>query len=181
MTPARHVGTLPRVPRSAREAALRGVVAALLAVTLAAGPSQAQRGASLAPTPLLRTDVLLDRGTTLHAGAGLVVPAGYQARVSLEGGVGATRRDDAWRPSARLDVVARFLVDPFRQLRWAPTVGAGAGMRWERDARPRPVAIVVVGLQGPAEGRTWLRGLEVGLGGGVRIGATLARPRPGRR
>lgn len=133
-------------------------------------------------TPVLRADVLRESGaTTLHGGVGVVMPAGYQVRVALEGGAGATARGGEWRPSGRLDATARFLLDPFRESRWGLSVGGGAGMRWERGEGPRPVAIVLLGLQGPALGRTWLRGAEVALGGGVRLGLVLARPAPGRR
>ncbi len=164
----------------------RGGAAATLALALAgplAGPLAAQR--VVAPpraTPVLRADVLHEGGaTSLQGGVGIVVPAGYQVRVALEGGVGATARDGAWQPSGRLDATARFLFDPFREARWALSVGGGAGMRWERGAGPRPVGIVLLGLQGPARDRRWLRGAEVALGGGVRFGLVLARPAPGRR
>ena len=163
--------------------AMIAALAATLVLTLvvpAALPAQ-RAAATVRPTPLLRADLLADRGTTLQVGAGLVLPAGYQARVALEGGVGATLRDGRWRPSARVDAIARFLFDPFREARWGLSAGGGAGLRWEADARPRPVALVTLGLQGAATGRTWLRGVELGLGDGVRVGATLARPRPGRR
>jgi hypothetical protein len=158
--------------------------AGVAVVTLAAlaAPLVAQRVPPLRPTPVLRGDAILESGaTTLHAGAGIVLPAGYQARIAIEGGVGGTRRDADWRPSARLDATARFLFDPFRETRWALSAGGGAGIRWERRARPRPVALVVVGVQGPADGRRWLRGIELGFGGGVRLGVTLGRPVPGRR
>lgn len=142
----------------------------------------AQRAAPMRATPVLRTDAIVESGaTSVHVGAGLVVPAGYQVRIAIEGGAGATRRDTDWRPSARLDATARFLFDPFRETRWGVSAGGGAGLRWEQGEAPRPVALIVVGLQGPADGRRWLRGVELGLGGGVRLGITVARPVPGRR
>lgn len=173
---------MTRRPGLARSRAVARALAAVATLALSARVACAQRPAPLRPTPILRADAILEAGaTTLHAGGGIVLPAGYQARVVIEGGAGATRRDADWQPSARLDATARFLFDPFRETRWALSAGGGAGLRWERGAGPRPVALVVVGVQGRADRRRWLRGIELGLGGGVRLGVTLARPTPGRR
>jgi hypothetical protein len=155
--------------------------AVLLATALALPPVlPAQRVIRARVTPIVRTDVLVDRGVTQHVGGGAVIPAGYQLRVALEGGAGLTRRDGEFRPSARVDATARFLFDPFRERRIGLSAGGGAGMRWERGERPRPVALVLVGVQGAALGR-WVRGVDLGIGGGVRLGLTLGRPVPGRR
>ncbi len=160
-----------------------GAVGLLAALLLAATAVGAQRVPAVPRvTPLVRADAIAERDAgTLQLGGGLVVPAGYQVRIAVEGGVGATARDGDWRPSGRLDATARFVLDPFREARWGLALGGGAGMRWERSEGPRPVALVVIALQGPATGRRWVRGVEAVIGGGLRVGVTLARPAPGRR
>ena len=152
----------------------RGRAVALLAAALLAVPALHAQRVPAVPrvTPIVRADGIAERDAgTVHVGGGVVVPAGYQVRVAVDGGVGATVRDGDWRPSGRLDATAR----------WGLALGGGAGMRWERAEGPRPVGLVVVALQGPATGRRWVRGVEAMFGGGVRVGVTLARPAPGRR
>ncbi|MCU0619038.1 MAG: hypothetical protein MUF40_03915 [Gemmatimonadaceae bacterium] len=156
----------------------------VLVGSLLVAPSLGAQRIASAPraTPVFRADAVTEsRAGTVQIGAGVVVPAGYLVRIALEGGVGATVRDADWRPSGRLDATARVLVDPFREARWGVALGGGAGMRWERGEGPRPVALVVVALQGPAGGRRWVRGVEAVVGGGLRLGVTVARPAPGRR
>jgi hypothetical protein len=151
------------------------VVAALLLVPAAA---RAQRAAAAsAPQrvrPGVRVDAFLGRDPGAQVAAGAALVAAYNLRVGLDVGGGAVRRRSAWQPTGRVDLLARWLSDPFRESRWAINAGGGVGLQVERGRSPTPVAIVTLGVEGPSDGR-WVPGVELGLGGGVRAGLTLRR------
>jgi hypothetical protein len=130
--------------------------------------------------PTLRADVILDRDLGAQVAAGVAVAAAYNVRLLLDAGAGGVSRDGGWRTTGRVDALARWLSDPFRQSRWAISGGGGVGLRMEQNAVPRAVAVLVVGLDAPARGR-WVPGIEVGFGGGARIGMTLRRVTAQRR
>jgi hypothetical protein len=123
-----------------------------------------------------RLDALVAHTTGVEAGLGVSVPAGLYMRWGLVGGVGA----GAHGAEGRTDLVARFSLDPFRQSRWAPYAGAGISGRYrgERDGGSRGYLLVYLGLEGPLPlGRTagLVPAVEVGLGGGARIGVIVRR------
>lgn len=156
-----------------------------LSVSLAAAPRflQAQFATSAPATvrwrTALRADALIDRDVGAQLALGVAVPAQYNVRVALDVGAGGVRRDATWRATGRVDVLARWLSDPFRQSRWGINAGGGVGIRFEDAREARVVAIVTVGVEGTSDGR-WVPGVEVGLGGGVRVGVTMRRA-PARR
>ena len=79
-----------------------------------------------------------------------------------------------------LDGLARFHLDPFRQSRWAPYGGAGISGRFDRVSGARAYLLVVAGLDGPIRnGMT--PSVELGLGGGARLGVILRRATGERR
>ncbi len=127
----------------------------------------------------LRADALIDRDVGAQLAIGLAVPAQYNVRLALDIGAGGVRRDDTWRTTGRLDVLARWLSDPFRQSRWGVNAGGGVGIRFEDMQEARVVAIITLGVEGTSDGR-WVPGVELGLGGGVRLGVTMRRA-PARR
>lgn len=125
--------------------------------------------------PALRADAIVSRDAGVQLAAGIVAAAAYNLRVAIDGGVGAVqRRGGGVDAAARVDLLARWLSDPYRQSKRAVHAGGGIGVLFEQGMAPRPVAIVTLGVEGTSDG-PWVPGVEVGLGGGVRIGFTLRR------
>jgi hypothetical protein len=153
---------------------------ALLAV-IVAGVAGAQRPSAAMPfRPAFRLDLITDRDPSLQAALGVGIVTAYNTRLSVDVGGGAVSRATGTRAAARVDLLGRWLSDPFGQGRWGLNAGGGVGLRAEPSAAPRVVALVVVGLEGRSDGQ-WVRGVEVGLGGGVRAGVTVKRALPRRR
>ncbi|MBC7842531.1 MAG: hypothetical protein H7099_09465 [Gemmatimonadaceae bacterium] len=124
--------------------------------------------------PALRADAIIDRDPGAQFALGLAVASTYNVRLELDAGVGGVSRSAGWVPTGRLDLLARWLSDPFRQSRWGISAGAGIGQRVESERTPATVAIVTLGIEGPSDG-TWVPGVEIGLGGGLRAGVTFRR------
>lgn len=156
------------------------LVLAVLSATLCLTPRLlvAQRAPFAAPPdrfhPAFRADAIVDRDPGAQVAAGVVAIAAYNLRLALDLGVGGVRRQAGWNTAGRVDLLARWLSDPFRESRWGLNAGGGLGMQLERGQAPRPVAIVTLGLEGRGDG-AWAPGVELGLGGGVRAGFTLRR------
>lgn len=124
----------------------------------------------------VRLDGLFARSSAVHAAYGFTVPVGLYVRTGLVTGLGAGRHG----VEGRNDLIARFSFDPFRQSRWAPYAGAGVSGRYrsEVDGGARAYILVFFGLEGPlplGERAGWVPALEVGLGGGGRVGLVLRR------
>jgi hypothetical protein len=113
----------------------------------------------------------------VHAGLGLNVPFGTYVRLELVVGGGASWDAEQSGASARGDVIARFSFDPFRERGWGLSAGGGLSVRYDalraadRD-RLRALIAIVVDLEGPLVG-SLTPAFQVGLGGGVRVGAIL--------
>ncbi len=140
---------------------------------------QAQRAqAAVRPSrfrPAIRADAILADQPGAQVAVGMVAAAAYNLRVGLDVGAGGVRRPDGGAEAAgRVDLLARWLSDPFRRSRRAIHAGGGIGVLVAQGAAPRPVAIVTLGVEGTSDG-PWVRGVELGLGGGVRVGFTLRR------
>jgi hypothetical protein len=124
--------------------------------------------------PEVRLDAVnLGNREALHAGAGVQIPLGYYTRVGIIGGAGVSGRASKPKASGRLDVLARFLFDPFRQTRWGFSAGAGISLSVREGDRVRPYLATVLDLEGPRSSRGIAPAFQVGLGGGVRVGAVL--------
>lgn len=151
-------------------------LATLALAALAVREAEAQRAG---PRPLVRADVVLARATALQGALGLTLPLGNYVRLDGVAGAGVERSGDASRTSARGDLVGRFLLDPFRQSRWSGYAGGGiSALRSEGEWRGYLLA--VAGVEGPGA-RNLLPSLEIGLGGGARIGIVLRGAAPDRR
>jgi hypothetical protein len=120
----------------------------------------------------LRGDAIAARTFTSHIAGALSTPLGTYVRGSLALGGGSTWHDRASSFSARLDATGRFMLDPFRQHRWAPYGLAGASVRYDEFDDWQPMLMIGVGVEGPAK-RGIVPAFELGLGGGVRIGIAL--------
>jgi hypothetical protein len=133
------------------------------------------------PQPGAVAGVVAARTTAVHAGGKISVPAGLYARVSVAVLGGARHAAGAWSASGRADAIARFHVDPFGQSRVGAYAGGGASLFFDDGARRRVRLVAVIGFEGPLSARGWVPGIELGLGGGARVGVTLRRSRNGVR
>lgn len=132
--------------------------------------------------PLFRADVLFARNTAAHVGAGLAITAGNYVRLSLEGAAGIARGGVERQSvaSGRVDLVGRFLLDPYAQHARGPYAGGGISVRRDGADGWRPALLVLVGIEGrPRAG--WAPSLEAGLGRGARVGLVLRASRRDRR
>jgi hypothetical protein len=157
------------------------VVFALALSSLCREPLLAQT-----PTQAVQSEVRVDgivaRSSGIEAGYGVSIPAGIYVRTGLVGGVGAGRHG----VESRADFISRFSLDPFRQSRWAPYAGAGLSGRFRAraDEGAKAFLLIFLGLEGPLQDghvSGWVPAVEVGLGGGARIGLILRRAINGRR
>ena len=154
----------------------RAVPAALLVITAFAG-ARAQNQPSRSTE--FRADVIAGRGTAGEIGGGVQIPLGYYVRLGVVGAAGVTWRDGEAPTSGRVDVVARYLLDPFREVDWAPSFGGGMSLLYvDGDTRPKPYLTVVIDLEGPRMRSGKLSpALQLGLGGGTRISIALRASR----
>jgi hypothetical protein len=154
--------------------------AALIAVLATMGPWYAARaqGVAAASNRLLpyaesRADVIIGNGTAGEVGAGVQLPVGYYVRVGLTGAVGATQRDGDALTSVRGDIIARYLLDPFRETRWAVSLGGGVSLPYmDGDTHTQPFMTLVLDVEGPRTNGV-SPAIQLGLGGGTRIGIVL--------
>jgi len=125
--------------------------------------------------PEASLDVLGPRPLSVEPGIGVVLPLGYYVRVG--GAVGyalplePTLNGNRWRA----DVIVRGTFDPFRQQRWALSLGGGLSHR-----RSTTYLAAIVEVEGP-EVSGLLPAFQAGVSGGVRVGVILRRAVPGRR
>lgn len=168
-------------PRSRVEMVSLLLSLAALAPTSAAAQQRA-RGSSL-PQLELRADVIdvrSPRSGTLHGGAGANIPLGIYARLEIVGAAGVARRDTIDHASGRVDVLARFLLDPFRETPWGFSIGGGMSAFFAQGARAREYLVVVTDVEAPRMFGV-VPALQIGLGGGVRVGLVLRQYRADRR
>jgi hypothetical protein len=157
-------------------------VVGLMALT--AGPSLRGQGLPRPrPRAEARVDYLGPNPDAAHAGVGMNVPVGTYLRVSVVGAGGASWNEGNAAGSMRADVIGRFSFDPFRERRWGLSAGGGLSVRYDRlDAgrRWRPLVALVVDLEGPRQGSI-VSAVQVGLGGGARVGLIIRGADPNRR
>jgi hypothetical protein len=124
----------------------------------------------------LRADLLGGPPAGMQAGLGANVAAGYYVRLGVDAAAGGSMHDGDAVASGRVDVTARYLLDPFREFKWGPYFGGGFTAQWDRRAVRRGDLLLLAGLEGPARAG-WRTAFEVGLGGGARLGVVLRRAR----
>ena len=130
----------------------------------------------------VRVDGIFARSSGVEAGYGVSIPAGIYVRTGLVGAIGAGRHG----VESRADFISRFSLDPFRQSRWAPYAGAGLSGRFRAlpDGGAKGYLLVFLGFEGPlprGQAYGWVPAVELGLGGGARVGLILRRGINGRR
>ena len=139
----------------------------------ASAPASAQRP-SIPIVPELRVDVIGVNPTSVQGAVGVEIPAGYYVRVGLIAGAGGTiDADGVARAAGRVDLLARFLLDPFRQSRWGFSAGGGVSLLADPGTNVRPELLVAIDLEGRRSRSGFTPSLQVGLGGGVRGGIGL--------
>jgi hypothetical protein len=124
-----------------------------------------------------RVEALTGRTTAVHGVLGANGVAGTYVRIGVLAGGGARRTRDTWKSSGRVDVAARVHVDPLRQYSWGAYAGGGATWLFDADEHARAGVLAFIGYEGPVTSSRWILGVEVGVGGGVRIAVTARRAR----
>ena len=169
-------------PRAARRALLNACAAFMLGEPMAVTAyAQAQGPATRDnATPKVdaeaRLDGIIARVGAVQLGVGATTVAGTYVRLGMDGALGFSRHG----LSGRIDGLARFHFDPFRQSRWAPYGGGGLSGRFDKGEKARAYLLVFLGLDGPASGSV-APSFELGLGGGGRVGIILRYARKDRR
>lgn len=139
-------------------------------------------GAQIAAPTLLepeaRADLIVGHLPTAQLGVGVQLPLGYYVRVGLD--IAAGVRIGAFpnaqsSATARVDLLTRFLLDPFRQSAYGLSVGGGISARAEPGDRVRPFLLAAMELEGRRRMNGWSPALQVGLGGGTRVGIIARR------
>jgi hypothetical protein len=148
------------------------VLAAIALLAVAPASGRAQQRVPIAPE--LRLDVIGARPTSVQGAVGVEIPAGTYVRVGVLGGAGmAIDGDESSRAAGRVDVLARFLIDPFRQARWGFSAGAGVSLRADPGEKVRPRILAAIDLEGRRTSAGLSPSVQIGLGGGVRGGVGL--------
>jgi hypothetical protein len=150
-----------------------------LALLLCVSRGEAQQS-HLTVQPSVRVDAFFARILALQAGVGVSVPSGSNLRVSLVSALGGSTEHGRRGVSARIDGVARFLLDPTFATAWAPYAGGGMSLRYDRGPHWRGVLVLLLGVEGPPHGSV-VPFVEAGWGGGVRVGFGFRRALSGRR
>lgn len=147
------------------------------------------RRVPLAPVLELRAAVPAQSDPEVQLGAGISLRAGWYVRLAAAALGGAVKRDSLVAGVARIEAAARFQLDPFFEAPGCRRAdvsrvcrgyygGIGLSQRFEGGVgADDPVLLLIVGI----ESRRTTRGVwaaELGVGGGVRVGATW---RPNRR
>ena len=157
------------------------MVAALAAllVSIIAREAGAQAAQPPRVAPTLRVDGFTGRERAAHLGAGVGVRLGTYARLDVAAAAGASEgpggdSGDGPRASGRVEAMGRFVLDPFEQFARGPYAAAGLALRVDEGARRRMHLTAVVGVEG-RRGARWQPAVELGFGGGVRLGVVLRR------
>lgn len=158
---------------------MRGSAAAALVILLVVGNDLGAQasGAASPVAPALRADAFVGRERAAHVGLGVGVRLGTYARLDLGAAAGASQGwpgDDAPRASGRVEAMGRFVLDPFEQFGRGAYAAAGLALRVDEGVRRRVHLTAVVGVEGRRESR-WLPAVELGFGGGVRMGLVFRR------
>jgi hypothetical protein len=117
-------------------------------------------------------DALASRHTAVEVGASVIVPGGVYARTALTGATGVAWRDGTAASATRVEVVSRFLLDPFRESPYGLSVGGGVGATNAADGRWRAYLAFLFDLELTRVGKT-TPAIQLGLGGGARLGVVL--------
>jgi hypothetical protein len=91
-------------------------------------------------------------------------------RFSVDAAGGVTFSDNTSRTSGRVDAIGRFLLDPFRETPVAVSFGGGLSVPYvDGQSHVRPYLTAVFDIEGRKR-RALTPALQIGLGGGARVG-----------
>lgn len=157
--------------------------AALLVIaTLGALPlrvAHAQEPAAPKIQPEIRGDVIFGPRSAIQAGGGLQLPLGPYVRLGADALAGVRTGDvTGSRADGRVDLLGRFLLDPYGQVAYGFSAGAGLTARFEPGERVTPLLLVALELEGRHQAKGWVPAVQLGLGGGTRLGIVLRRGEP---
>jgi hypothetical protein len=145
----------------------------LVVAALAWRPARASAQIRTPTVAEYRADAIVARGTATELGVGAVIPAGVYVRTSIDGAAGVTWRDGGAHASGRVDVISRFLLDPYREVPIGVSLGGGVSVPYASgDRNVRPYLTAVVDIEGRRRG-SLTPAIQIGLGGGARIGVVL--------
>jgi hypothetical protein len=153
-----------------RAAMVAALILSASAVSATRSSAQEQKVAvAVSFIPSLRLDVLGGDPTALQAGAGIAFP--FSNYFSIGGTLGAGISSTGF--SGRADAFGQFSLDPYHQSEWEPYVGGGVTVRGDGGGPgTRTYLLGFIGANGPSTGAI-APGVELGFGGGVRLGFTM--------
>ena len=140
----------------------------LLAVVCARAAHAQNRPASYGE---YRVDAIAATRSAVHLGAGIVTPFGTYVRLGVIGAAGPSWSGGETRMSGRVEAIGRFSFDPLREVPFAASLGGGVTMPFNYTVN-RPLLTAVLDIEARRRGR-YSPFLQVGLGGGARVGAGL--------
>ncbi len=107
------------------------------------------------------------RDVLAAGGVGVAVRPGGRLRFAVNGVVGS----ESGAAAGRVEAVAVFHLNPFRQTGWAAYGGGGAAVRFRQPGTSGFLLVMLGAESRPARRLGWF--VEVGAGGGVRLATGL--------
>ncbi len=152
-------------------------LALLVAAAITLAPPELTAQDRPRPVFIARLDGTSSAAPRLEASLGAAIPLGTYARLHVTAGGGAARDAGVVQPAARADIVGRFLLDPLKQARRGLYFGGGVSFLTQRGSRGRAWLTFVAGMEVAEWGGT-VPGIELGVGGGARLGLVMRRAMP---
>ena len=147
--------------------ALAMVALALMFLTPAIGRAQ-QRPGSYGE---YRVDLIAATRNAAQVGAGIVTPLGTYVRFGVVGAAGPSWSGGDTRMSGRVEAIGRFTLDPLRETPFALSLGGGITFPFNYTVN-RPLLTAVLDVESRKKGKV-TPFVQLGLGGGARLGAGL--------
>ena len=147
----------------------RGTCVVIALTLLAARAAESQARSALE----VRVDgIAASRVTTVHLGVGgtRVVSRNLELQLVIGGGTAFREGSSDDAAAGRGDLLARFAPLPTDGRRWGAYVASGLSALVERGTSGRAVLALLVGIEG-GRARETRSFVELGVGGGVRLGA----------
>jgi hypothetical protein len=166
--------------RRVRSAAAWATAMAMLGLPWLPGPlGIAPLQAQVAPpsSQEVRADVIAGRNHALQLGVAHLASPTYNVRLGVTAAGGVQRDEGRTRLGGRVDAVARLLLDPFREVPLGVSLGGGLSVANVQQRGWRPYLVAVLDVEGPRRA-DWVPAVQLGVGGGVRVGASLRRAHP---